>query len=152
MFEPAQSPWASNLALVKKKDGAMCCCLDFRLLNSVTTKDAYPLPRTGTCLDALNGTRWFTTLDMRSSCHQVELEPSARDKTAFICREVAFRYTTMPMGLCNAGATFQRLMDTILARLSSTPLQHLERLEQVLDRLGRAGQRLRPNEGEIFKR
>ena len=145
----------------------MRCCVDFRNLNVVTKRDAYPLPRTDACLDALNGARWFTTLDMRSSYHQVELEPSAREKTAFICREGAYRYTTMPMGLCYAGATFQRLMDTVLARLnfeallvylddviifSTSPAQHLDRLEQVLDRLGRAGLRLRPNKCEILRR
>jgi len=160
VIEPAQSPWASNLVLVRKKDGTLRCCVDYRQLNASTTKDAYPLPRTDACLDALSGAAWFTTLDMRSSYHQVEVEEKDRDKTTFICREGAFHFVTTPFGLCNAGATFQRLMDIVMSGLnfeaclvylddviifSSTVDQHLDRLRQVLDRLGRAGHRLKPS-------
>jgi len=84
----------------------------------VTTKDAYPLPSTDSCLDAMAGAAWFSTLDLRSSYHQVELEHADRDKTTFICRDGAFRFLTMPFGLCNAGATFQRLMDVVMAGLN----------------------------------
>jgi len=118
IIEPAQSPWASNLVLVKNKDGTLRCCVDYRNLNMVTRKDAYPLPRTDTCLDAMSGARWFTTFDLRSSYHQVELERCVADKTTFICREGSFRFVTMPFGLCNAGATFQRLMDMVMSGLN----------------------------------
>jgi hypothetical protein len=166
IIEPAQSPWASNLVLVKKKDGSLRCCVDYRQLNFVSKKDAYPLPRTDTCLDAMTGASWFTTLDLRSSYHQVELEHRDRDKTTFICREGAFRFITMPFGLCNAGATLQRLMDVIMTGInfeaclvylddivvfSSTVDQHLERLQQVLERLRKTGLRLKPEKCDFLK-
>ena len=166
VIEPAQSPWASNIVLVKKKDGSLRCCIDYRGLNNVTRKDAYPLPRTDVCLDAMNGAKWFTTFDLRSSYHQVELEPVDADKTAFICREGSFRFVTMPFGLCNAGATFQRLMDMVMAGLnfeicliylddiiiySTTPEQHIERLRAVLTRLRGAGLKLKPSKCDVMR-
>ena len=118
VIEPAKSPWASNVVLVKKKDGSLRCCIDYRQVNAATRKDAYPLPRTDVCLDAMSGARWFSTFDLRSSYHQVAMKPDDADKTAFICREGQFKFTTMPFNLCNAGATFQRLMDIIMAGLA----------------------------------
>jgi hypothetical protein len=91
VIESAQSPWASNIVLVRKKDGTLRCCIDYRQLNKVTRKDAYPLPRTDTCLDAMSGAQWFSTFDLRSSYHQVEVRPrGCTDKTAFICRDGLF--------------------------------------------------------------
>ncbi|MDZ7612307.1 MAG: RNase H-like domain-containing protein [Flavobacteriaceae bacterium] len=166
VIEPAQSPWASNIVIVRKKDGTTRCCADYRQVNNLTRKDAYPLPRTDVCLDALSGARWFTTMDLRSSYHQVEVEPRDADKTAFICREGSYRFVTMPFGLCNAGATFQRLMDLLMSGLnfesclvylddivvfSSDLDQHLERLQQVLQRLADAGLKLKPNKCKFMK-
>ena len=117
VIEPATSPWASNIVLVKKKDNTFRCCVDYRRLNQVTRGDAYPLPRIDSCLDAMSGARWFSTFDLRSSYHQVPVEPEDRDKTAFICPRGMYRFKTMPFGLVNAGATFQRLMDNVLTGL-----------------------------------
>jgi hypothetical protein len=136
-------------------------------VNQVTRKDAYPLPRTDTCLDAMAGAQWFSTFDLRSSYHQLELEPNDRDKTTFICRDGSFRFITMPFGLCNAGATFQRLMDVIMAGLtfeaslvylddiivySSTLDQHMDRLVAVLHRLKNAGLKLKPSKCDVLRR
>ena len=88
----------------------MRCCIDYRQLNNCTVGDAYPVPHQDMCLDALAGSRWYSTCDLRSSFHQVKLDPDASDKTAFITRRGMFRYRTMPFGLTNAVATFQRLM------------------------------------------
>ena len=166
IIEPAQSPWASNIVIVQKKDGTTRCCVDYRQLNNLSRKDAYPLPRTDDCLEALAGARWFTTLDLRSSYHQIEMEPADADKTTFICREGSFRYRTMPFGLCNAGATFQRLMDTLMCNLkyetcivylddiiifSRDLEQHIERLQQVLQRLKSAGLKLKPNKCQMLR-
>jgi len=160
IVEPAQSAWAANIVLVKKKDGSYRCCVDYRNLNDVTKKDAYALPRADMCLDALAGSEYFTTFDMKNSYHQVELDPKDADKTAFICREGMFRFKTMPFGLCNAGATFQRLVDMVLAGasyeiclaylddviiFSRTINEHFERLKVVLDRLQGAGLKLKPS-------
>ena len=166
IIEPARSPWASNIVLAKKKDGTLRCCIDYRQLNNVTRKDAYPLPRTDVCLDAMSGARWFTTFDLRSGYHQVCLDPADSDKTAFICREGMFRFRTMPFGLCNAGATFQRLMDTVMSGLafdvclvylddiivfSIDEEQHFERLRMVFDRLRAAGLKLKPSKCSVFQ-
>lgn len=167
VIEPSKSPFASNVVLVKKKDGSLRCCIDYRQLNGITKKDAYPLPRTDVCLDAMHGSRWFSTFDLRSSYHQVLVDERDRDKTAFICREGQFRFRTMPFGLCNAGATFQRLMDVVMSGLSfevclsylddvivysETSESHFERLRLVLDRFSKAGLKLKPSKCCIFQK
>jgi len=147
VITPTSSPWASNVVLAKKKDGTYRCCIDFRQLNNLTRKDAYPLPRTDACLDALAGSCLFSTFDLRSGFHQVAMKEEDSDKTAFITRRGMFKFKTMPFGLANAVATFQRLMDLVLAGLnlsiclaylddiilfSRTHEEHLERLECLL--------------------
>jgi hypothetical protein len=150
IIEPACSPWASNIVLVRKKDGSFRCCVDYRQLNLVTRKDAYPLPRIDVCLDAMAKAKWFSTFDLRSSYHQVNVNPQDMDKTAFICPRGMFRFRTMPFGLCNAGASFQRLMDIVMSGLhpelclvylddiivfSETISEHLQRLRLILTRI-----------------
>ena len=167
VIEPAISPWASNIVLAKKKDGSLRCCIDFRQVNELTKKDAYPLPRTDACLDAMSGSCFFTTIDLKQSYHQVAMWQPDADKTAFITRSGMFRFKTMPFGLCNAGATFQRLMDLVLTGLnleiclaylddiiiySSTPEEHLNRLEQVLERLQQANLKLKPSKCRLMQR
>ena len=93
-------------------------CVDYRQLNSLTKRDAYPLPRIDVCLDAMSNAKWFSTFDLRSSYHQVPVELEDRDKTAFICPRGMYRFKTMPFGLVSAGATFQRLMDIVLTGLN----------------------------------
>jgi len=115
IIEPASSPLASNVVLVKKKDGSLRCCIGYRQLNSVTRKNVYFLPRIDDCLDAMASAKLFSTFDLRSSYHQVEVAPQDRDKTTFICPRGMYRYRTMPFSLCNAGATFQRLMDVVMS-------------------------------------
>ena len=138
----------------------MRCCIDYRQLINCTVGDAYPVPRQDMCLDALAGSRWYSVCDLRSSFHQVKLDPDASDKTAFITRRGIFRYRTMPFVLNNAVATFQRLMVLVLSgvRLSvcicylddlilhSTTLdQHQENLEMILQKLCGANLKLKPS-------
>ena len=159
IIEPALSPWASNVVLVKKKDGSYRCCIDYRQLNNVTKKDAYPLPRIDSCLGALSGSAWFSTIDLRSPYHQVGVSPADVDKTAFICPRGMYCFRTMPFRLCNAGATFQRLMDLIMSGLhleiclvylddivvfAMSPEEHLTRLQAVFNRLKSAGLKMKP--------
>ena len=100
-----------------KKDGGTRFCGDYRRLNLATVKDAYPLPRIDDTLDMLVGKRWFSTLDLASGYWQVSLSPEARYKTAFATHSGLFQFRVMPFGLCNAPATFERLMDQVLQGL-----------------------------------
>ena len=167
VIEPASSPWASNVVLVRKRDGSYRCCIDYRQLNNVTTKDAYPVPRMDSCLDAMLGAGWFSTIDMPSAYHQVYVAPEDMDKTAFICPRGMYRYRTMPFGLCNAGATFQRLMDLVMSGLhldiclvylddivvfARSAEEHLQRLKVVFQRLLKAGLKIKPGKCSFFRR
>jgi len=167
VIEPCQSEWASNIVLVKKKDGSIRFCVDYRKLNSLTSKDAYPLPRIDTCLDTLSGAAWYSTFDLRSGFHQVSMNPRDSNKTTFVCHRGTYRFPKMPFGLCNAPATFQRLMDTVLTGLNfdiclaylddiiifSRDLDsHLERLERLFTRLREANLKLKPSKCQVMQK
>ena len=111
----SQSPWAAQVVLAAKKDGTKRFCVDYRLLNESTVKDAYPLPRIEECLDALNGSQFFSSMDLASGYWQVAMDPRDREKTAFSTHVGLFEWNVMPFGLCNAPATFARLMEQVLA-------------------------------------
>ncbi|KAI3369563.1 hypothetical protein L3Q82_024379 [Scortum barcoo] len=98
----SRSPYALPIVLVRKKDGSLRLCVDYRLLNSKTRKDAFPLPRIGESLDALSGARWFSTIDLASGYNQVPLAEQDRPKTAFCTPFGLFEFNRMPFGLCNA--------------------------------------------------
>ena len=117
VIEPVCSPWASNVVLVKKSDGTLRCCIDYRKLNVVTRKNVYPLPRINDCLEAMASAKLFSSIDLKSSYNQIPVAPQDRDKTAFICPHGMYRYKTMPFGLCNAGSTFERCADIIFSGL-----------------------------------
>ena len=159
-IQPSSSPWASPIVLVQKKDGSFRFCVDYRKLNAVTRKDAYPLPRIDDTLDTLSGAHWFTTLDLISGYWQVEVDPADREKTAFCTPEGLFEFKVMPFGLCNAPATFQRLMNSALSGLhgnsclvylddviimGNTFKDHLRNLHYVFHRIRAAGLKLQPN-------
>ena len=164
--EPSNSPWASNVVLVKKSDGTLRFCVDYRQLNSLTVKDSYPLPRIDTCFDALGDAKYFSTLDLRQGYWQVENDPETADKTTFITRRGAFKFKVLPFGLSNAPAVFQRLMNMVMQGLtweaclvflddiiviSSTFEQHLDRLSAVFGRLGSANLKLKPSKCKLFQ-
>ncbi|XP_053356089.1 uncharacterized protein LOC128527651, partial [Clarias gariepinus] len=115
VIEPASGPWSSPVVLVRKKDESWRFCVDYRRLNEVTRKDSYPLPRIDDALEHVAGSAWFSSLDLRSGYWQVELAPKARPKTAFSIGQGLWQFRRMPFGLCNAPATFERLMEKVLA-------------------------------------
>eukprot|EP00731_Ephydatia_muelleri_P008795 Em0004g1133a len=154
VIETSQGSWSSPVVLVKKKDGSTRFCVDFRQLNAVTKKDAQPLPRIDKTLDVLGSARWFSCLDLTSGYWQVEVAPEDCEKTAFVTPYGLFQFRVMPFGLTNAPATFQRLMERVLAGLhwttcliylddilifSATVQQHFTRLREIFDRLKQAG-------------
>lgn len=118
VIEPCESQWGFPVVMVNKKDGTYRFCVDYRALNAVTKKDIYPLPRIDDCLDQLAGMKWFTVLDAKSGYWQMRVNPADRDKTAFISKFGLYRFVGMPFGLTNAPASFQRLMDALLAGLT----------------------------------
>lgn len=142
-------------------------CVDYRSLNSKTVKDAYPLPRIDDSLDRLQGATWFCTLDLQSGYWQVEMEESDKPKTAFVTRNCLFQFIVMPFGLCNSSATFERLMETVLAGLNykmclvyiddiivfgRTFEETLDNLEQVFGKLENAGLKLKVKKCFLFKK
>ena len=159
IIQPSSSPWASPIVLVPKKDGQLRFCVDYRKLNSVTKKDQYPLPRIEDILDTLGGMRYFSTLDLASGYWQIEMDEEARQKSAFVTHRGLHEFVHMPFGLCNAPATFQRLMEVVLGDMlwrecfvyiddvlvcSKTLEEHLAHLTEVFARLRKADLRLKP--------
>ena len=117
VVRPSSSPWSSPTVLMRNKNGAWRFCVDYRKVNSMTRRDAYPLPWIDATLDALAGAQYFTTLDLASGYWQVELEEDVK-KTAFSTPFGHYEFNVMPFGLTNAPPTFQRLMDCVLAGIS----------------------------------
>ncbi len=159
VIEPSSSPWSSPVVLVRKKDNSVRFCIDYRKLNRITRKDVYPLPRIDDVLDSLAGSSVFSILDLYKGYWQVPVREDDKEKTAFVTPDGLFQFRQMPFGLCNAPASFQRLMDTVLAPLkwltclvymddiiifSAGFEEHLVRLRAVLEAIAEAGLILNP--------
>jgi hypothetical protein len=149
IIRPSKSPWASGVVLVPKKSGGVRFCVDYRRLNAITKRDVYPLPRVDDVLSSLQGKKWFSKLDLTSGYWQILVDDASREKTAFISSSGLYEFNVMPFGLTNAPATFQRLMDLVLAGVkwqyglvylddiivySATFDNHIKDLKEVFDR------------------
>ncbi|PFX12172.1 Retrovirus-related Pol polyprotein from transposon 17.6, partial [Stylophora pistillata] len=166
IVQESVSAWSSPVVLVKKKDGSMRFCVDYRKLNKVTKKDSFPLPLISDTLDSLSGTNVFSTVDTKSGYWQIELHPSAREKTAFATHNGLYEFLVMPFGLTNSGQSFQRLMGHILRGLeyrfaliyiddiiifSKSVDEHLVHLEEIFKRLREANIKLNPKKCDFVK-
>ena len=164
---PSYSPWSSPISIAIKKDGSPRLCLDFRKINSITKKDAQPVPNVTELMDHLYGKRIFSSLDLIQGYHQIKLSEDCQELTAFNAGPLGFwQFTRMPFGLTNAGATFQRTMEYILRDLLSsiclvyiddiivhsiTEQDHLKNLETVFKRLNQYNMRLKPSKCVFLK-
>ena len=160
------SLWASAVVLVWKKDGSLRFCIDPRKLNNWTVKDAYFLPQVDETLDSLQGSQWFSSLDLKSKYWQVEMDEKSKPLTVFTIGPLGFyECERMPFGLTNAPAIFQRLMETCLGDLnlhwciiylhdiiifSKDMASHLKRLEAVFQKLENTGLKLKPSKCDLF--
>ena len=164
VIKPSSSPWASPIVLVKKKDGTLRFCIDYRKLNAVTKADSFPLPRIDDLLDQLGQSRYFSTLDLASGYWQIRVHPTSQEKTAFVTHQGLYEFCVMPFGLCNAPAVFQRLMQRVVMGLnpedepafvsvylddvlvfSKTLEDHLKQLDLVISHLKTVGLKLNPS-------
>ena len=167
VIKESDSPFSSPIVLVRKTDGSIRFCVDYRKLNSRTVRDAHSLPRIDDTLDSLVGAKYFSSLDLKAGYWQVELADDDKEKTAFSAGPLGFfQWETMPMGLMNSRATFQRLMQKVMGDLhikecllyldviivfSSSFSEHMKCLESVFKRLEVAGLKLKSNKCHILQ-
>ena len=168
IIRPSHSPYASQIVIVKKKDGKVRVCVDYRGLNNVVVRDAFPLPRIEETLNAVHEAMWFTSFDLAQGYLQLAMEPDAMKYTAFRAGSSAlYEFTRMPFGLSNAVSTFSRLMEmclgdqqflTLLLYLDDICIfakdkdQMLDRIEMVFARLKKFGLKIKPSKTFFFKK
>ncbi|SAM00834.1 hypothetical protein [Absidia glauca] len=148
LIRPSVSPWGAPVLFVRKKDGSLRMCIDYRALNQVTRRNKHPLPRIDECLEQLAGARFFSSIDLKSGYHQVRIHEDDIPKTAFTTRYGSFEFVVLPFGLTNAPPTFQRLMNKVLGDAlvylddiliySKTKEEHLQHVRLVLEKLRKA--------------
>ena len=157
IIRESNSPWASPVTLVEKRDKSIRFCIDYRRLNAITRKNSYPIPLVQDVFDAMAGAKIFSTMDLRSGYHQLTMAPDSIEKTAFSVPSGLYEFLRMPFGLTAAPAVFQKTMDKVLAGLgtyakvfiddivvwSNTPEEHARHLEDVFQRLRNAGLQLK---------
>ncbi|KAJ9518739.1 hypothetical protein QJQ45_026002 [Haematococcus lacustris] len=150
MIEPSSSPFAAPILFVKKKSGELRMCLDYRQLNKITIRDQYPLPRIDDLFDKLSGCTVFSSLDLQAGYNQIRITPEDVPKTAFRTPDGHYQFKVLSFGLCNAPATFQRVMNDAFAPvlnqcalvylddilvMSKSVDEHLKHLRKVFDLL-----------------
>ncbi len=160
IIRESESPFASPIVLVRKKNGQIRLCVDYRKLNMHMIKDAYALPNIEDTFSALSGAKWFSVMDLKSGYYQVEVAEEDKHKTAFVCPLGFFEFNRLPQGVTNAPSTFQRLMEKCVGDLhlsevlvflddlivfSKTIEEHETRLMKVLNRLKELGLKLSPD-------
>lgn len=166
VIRESESPFASPIVVVRKKNNTIRQCIDYRRLNLQTIKDAYTLPKLENTFSALSGSQWFSVLDLKSGFYQIEVEEADKPKTAFVCPLGFWEFNRMPQGVTNAPSTFQRLMEKCMGDMhlkdalvflddiivfSKTLEEHEIRLMKVLTRLREFGLKLSPEKCVFFQ-
>ena len=166
IIEPSDGPWSAPVVPICKPDGSVRLCIDYRALNKITVKDAYPIPNLEDTIYNLSDMRYFSSLDLMRGYYQVPMSPDSKDLTSFVTSSGQWRFLRMPFGLCNAPATFQRLMNALLSRfpvdrvmvylddilvIGKTFREHLEILDRVLACLKEHGLKINPHKCQLFK-
>jgi len=168
IIRKSKSPWASAVVLVRRKNGRLRLCVDYRMLNQRSVKDSYALPRVEEVFDCLHGSQWFSTIDMKSGYYQVEIEEDHKERTAFTVGSLGFyEFNKLAFGLSNSPATYQRLMEECLGEynmkiciiylddiiiFSNSFEEHLERLNLVMTRLQECGIKLNAEKCFLMKK
>lgn len=160
IIRKSNSPYASGIVLVEKKNGEHRLYVDYRQLNKITVKVPYPMPVMDEQFAQLSGSQYFSTLDLRMSYHQIEIEEESRKFTVFITTDGHYVYNRLPFGLVNAPAAFQAVMNRIVEQMnpgevmaylddviipSKTVQEGIDCLERFLDVLRKSGLTLRLN-------
>ena len=168
IIEPSDSEWASPILMVKKADGSLRFCVDYRKLNAVTKHDSFPLPNINDCLASLGShSEYFSTLDMKSGYWQVQMDEDSQEKAAFTTHRGLFKPVVQPFGPKGGVAHFSRIMTALLGSLqwkmlliylddllifSATFSEHLKRLGLVLTVLEEANLKLKPSKCQLLRR
>ena len=163
----SQSPWCSMVVLVRKKDGTLHFCVDFRCLNAWTKKDLYPLPHIQEALESMAGSAHFSSMDLKSGFWQIKMAPESQQYIAFTVGNLGFyEFTCMPFRLCNVPVTFQHFMQNTLGELNLTDCviylddviifgcmeeEHLEHLHVVFERFREFNLKLKPSKCLFFQ-
>ena len=158
IIRPSKSSWSFPVILIPKPDGTWRLCIDYRLLNSKTITQIWPIPRVLDILDRISKSKWFTTLDLRAGYWEVNMHPGSIKKTAFSTQDGHYEAVKLMFGLKNAPADFSRIMHMVLGNLnfveiyiddatihSETFEEHLKHIVTVLDKLDEAGLKLNPD-------
>ena len=159
VIQPSNSPWASPLVAVPKKNGEIRFCVDYRALNNVTKKDAYPIPNIKDNLSRLSGSRIFSAVDGAGAFHAVPIKKDDREKTAFYANNQLWEFNYMPFGLANGPSTYSRLVQKVLQHIppeealaylddtcvhSKNVSHHLNIIEKMLVAFRKAGLTIKP--------
>ena len=166
-IHPSQLPWCNAVVLVRKKDGTLHFCVNFRHLNARMRKDSYPLPHIQEALKSMVGAAHFSSMDFKSGFWQIKMAPESQQYMAFMVGNLRYyEFTHMPFGLCNAPAIFKRLMQNTLGELNlmycviylddvisfgCTEEEHLEHLHMVFERFWEFNLKLKPSKCLFFQ-
>ena len=166
VIQESQSPYSSNIVLVRKKDGSLRLCIDYRRLNTHSIRDSYNIPRIETLIDSLRGAKYFASLDLFAGYHQVKVFEPHRERTAFSTICGFYEHVKMPFGLKNSPSTFQRMMEKVLDGLimnicavylddvivyAKTKSELYDNLATIFDRFRNANLRLKPKKCKFFQ-